>query len=254
MKKVARCLVGVLLASGLAACGGGGGSDSPPPVAPPPPPAIVKSSAEGIWSGPSTKGFSVRGVILENGEYWLTYYQGSTAFGLFQGSSRSDAGVLTSTNLLDFYAPDGSPGAGTFNATYKVNDTLVGNTVTSARTDTVDLRYESKYDEPVTPGLTTGVWFSETGPLLITYNVTATGSMTGFTVDGCTFSGSLRPRASGKFVYDISYTFGPAPCFRPGVTVSGVAIPSVSATGEFQLQTATLDSARSGGFLLLMRR
>jgi hypothetical protein len=53
--------------------------------------------------------------------------------------------------------------------------------------------------------------------------VTSDGALAGTTAIGCVFKGSTAPHA-GLNAYDVSLTFGPAPCPAPGALVTGNAV------------------------------
>lgn len=85
---------------------------------------------------------------------------------------------------------------------------------------------------------------------------TALSKLTAFTgsgASGCTFSGSIAPRASGKAVYDLTVTFNGGACLLGTQTVRGIA--AVAGSGASQvLYAATLDATRSAGFVAISVR
>jgi hypothetical protein len=79
------------------------------------------------------------------------------------------------------------------------------------------------------------------------------GRLTGAGSSGCTFSGSITPRASGKAVYNVSVTFAGGVCLLGTQTITGIA--AVAGSGAAQaLYAAALNSARSAGFALISTR
>jgi hypothetical protein len=73
--------------------------------------------------------------------------------------------------------------------------------------------------------------------------VTADGLFAGTTTDGCQFRGALAPRG-GLNAYDVSATFGAAPCIDANATVSGIAV-----LDEAQLLMALPKQDRSDVFV-----
>jgi len=79
------------------------------------------------------------------------------------------------------------------------------------------------------------------------------GSLTGAGSSGCTFSGSITPRASGKAVYNVSVTFAGGVCLFGTQTINGIAV--VAGSGAAQaLYAAALNATRSSGFVLISTR
>ena len=62
----------------------------------------------------------------------------------------------------------------------------------------------------------------------------ATGEITGGSASGCVFTGTLRPRPSGKNVYDLSLTYGGGGCWLGSGTATGIGlIGGIVDTGSF---------------------
>lgn len=237
-----------VLASGiaLAACGGGGGDagNSGP-------------TAEGVYGGTLTGSTSsaFQLLVLENGEFWAMYGVRTTnAFGVagfLQGSGVSNSGTFTSSNTKDFgFAPAVS---GTTNASYNATAKTISGTVSFAA-GTVGFTggpiAGSLYNYDTAASLTTvsGAW-STTGLTgeTVSINIASTGTFTAATSLGCSFSGTVTPRPSGKNVFNVALTFGAAPCALPGQVASGIAVAYPIATGQTQLLVAVTDASRTVG-------
>jgi hypothetical protein len=237
-----------LLSLGLSACGGGGSST------PPPAPAQT-SGAEGFWSGTTSSGFSILGAVLENGEYWFMYFDGGVLYGFVQGTGSWNNGNFTSTNGLDFdFGGAVTPVA--VSASYRERVSLQGVATpqTGGAPVTFTAAYDAAYETPATPAAVTGVWRGrlESGETY-SIDVGASGAFTGAGSSGCTFSGSIAPRPSGKAVYNVSVTFNGGVCLLGTQTVTGIA--AVAGSGSAQaLYAAALNGTRSAGFALISTR
>jgi hypothetical protein len=241
----------IALASSMlvAACGGGGGDSAATPA--------PSTSAEGVYggalSGSTSSAFNL--LVLENGEFWSLYgVQTSTVFGVAgfaQGTGTSTNSSFSSSNAKDFgFAP---ALAGSLTATYNAIAKTITGTVT-AGTGTVGFSggpiAGSLYNYDTAASLTTiaGAWTttSITGET-VAINVAANGAYTAAGSSGCTFSGTVTPRASGKNVFNVSLTFGAAPCALSGQSGTGIAIAYPLTGGLTQLLIAATDSTRTYG-------
>jgi hypothetical protein len=81
-----------------------------------------------------------------------------------------------------------------------------------------------------------------------TLNVANDGAFTSTPTPGpgCSFSGSFVTRSTGKNVFNVSVTNGPAPCTSPNLVSSGVAYLT-PAGGQVQLTVATVSANRQLG-------
>jgi len=239
-----RLLTLVWLVLFVGGCGGGGGDGSP------------GSSAEGAYAGTLTGSLSsnFQSLVLENGEFWSLYgVQTATFFavaGFVEGSGTSSNGRFTSSNTKDFgFIP---ALAVTTNATYNagahtINGTLSGPGVVGFSGGPVP---GSLYNYNSAASLSTiiGAWSTNTlTGEVVAINIAGNGSFTALSNLGCGFSGVITPRASGKNVFNVSLTFGPAPCALPGEAASGIAVSYPLSTGQTQLLVTVVNSQRTIG-------
>lgn len=236
----------VLLA--LTGCGGGGGGDSGSTAGP---------SAEGVYGGTLTGSASsaFEMLVLENDDFWAMYgTQTSTQFlvaGFLQGSGASRSGSFTSSNVRDFGF---SPAlAGTANASYNATaKTISGSVAATAGTVTFTggpiAGSLYNYDAPAQVSAISGAWSltALTGES-IALTVSSTGTFSAVSALGCTFSGAMTPRTSGKNVFNVALTFGASPCLLAGQPASGIAIVYPLASGRSQLIFAGTNSGRTVG-------
>lgn len=249
-----KTLAGTLLACAILSGCGGGGSPS----------ATVGPSAEGVYGGTLTGSTSTsfQLLVLENGDFWSVY--GSQSPGTFgvagfvQGTGTSNNGSFTSSNSKDFgFSPAlAAIATATYDATAK---TIAGNF--KAGTTTVTFAggpiAGSLYDYNAAASLTTVVGAWSTTSLTgegVALKVASSGAFTAMSSLGCSFTGTIAPRASGKNVFNVSTTFGGAPCALPGQSATGIAIAYPLSNGMTQLLVAATDSTRSYGAALFGSR
>ena len=229
-----------LLTSMLVACsspsdpGGFSGTPAPTP-SPTPTPTPTPTplpTAEGLWTGTTNTARTVTGLVLDNGTFYFLYSPPNQPLrigGVVQGTGTSSNGAFTSNDARDFSVE----GAGTLPATvagnYVARQTLGGNITYIPTSNTVafNTTFDSTYDITPTLVVVAGVYAGQLGnsqgveTAALTISPT-TGAISGSSNSGCTFSGTVAPRASGN-VYDASIVFGPAPCFFANQTLSGIA-------------------------------
>jgi hypothetical protein len=224
-RNLLACVIGASL---LAACGGGGGDDdnSPPTL-------------QGVWDTTlSPSGDTGGALVLEDGTLWAFSGPSTSIDALYQGVVNVNAGALSSANMRLFFTNTGQvanvgnvSGSLSANAFSLIGSTAAGTETVNATRSPADATYN--YDTPAQLADVQGSWtgaFSTGDTGVVT--VQANGSFSSTTSAGCSFTGTATPRASGKNVFNISLTFGPAPCLLPNVSGSGVALASRAAGGN----------------------
>ena len=81
----------------------------------------------------------------------------------------------------------------------------------------------------------------------VTVTVDSTGMLSGHSSDGCSFAGTLTPRAKGN-VFHTSVTFEGDACRDGTETVTGVAFYEAATN---RLYSAALDNARTTSFIFI---
>ena len=212
-------LMTVAAAAALSACGGGGGDgDADNEVA---------VTAEGVYEG--SLGAAVTGqyaaIVLENGESWALYsFTGGAGF--LQARGTSQDGSYTASDVLDYgTAP---PSAGRISASYSASagtmqgQYVFGQNVVPFTASRPTQGY--RYDTPANLASVTGSWaLVSSADQSMRLQVAADGTLSGTGLSGCTLTGSLTPRPSGKNVFNAVLRFGPV-CAQPDLAASGVAI------------------------------
>lgn len=216
-------------------------------------PAVVAGQAQGIYRGTVSDGREFYVIVLENDQFYALYGNtASTAFqvaGFLQGDATSGSGSFNSADAVDVTAL-GTRAAATVNASYVPGVSLTGSLTEPAGT-------VSFTSAPIAPGVIDynspanladirGTWnMTSLRGYSSTLTISTTGDLTA-TSEGCSFSGTFTPRASGKNVFDVAITFGPAPCKLPGESIRGIAIDYLLTNGQRQLIVAGIDAARTG--------
>jgi hypothetical protein len=250
-----NCLAASVCVSALlAGCGGGGGGDATPAPIPVPTP-VPQGVYGGTLTGSVSKNFEL--LMLDNGELWSLYgTETSTAFGVAgfvqgTGGSTSD-GKFASLNTKDFgFSP--AVNVTTF-ANYDATAKTISGTVSSPANGTVTFIGGPipgslyNYDKPAALATIAGSWSlsSLTGEG-ITLNIESSGQVTAISSLGCQFKGNVQPRPSGKNVFNVSISFGTAPCARPSQIASGIAVAYPLANGQTQLLVSVVDVNRTYG-------
>lgn len=237
----------------LAGCGGGGGGDSSSAT---PSSVSMDSKAEGAYAGTLTGSASseFQMLVLDDGSFWTLYgSSSSSAFyvsGFVQGKGTFENGKLVASNAKDFgYSPAVS---GAVTGTYTATPTIAGAFATSAGTATFSggtiPNSTYNYKTAATISAIAGSWNAillsgET----VSLNISDTGAIGGVSSWGCSYTGSVLPRASGKNVFNLTLSFGGSPCALPNQTASGLAITYPLGNGKSQLIFAAIDSTRTYG-------
>ncbi len=252
----------------LTACGGGGGSDTPAAtsgVTAPTTPVITTpvTKIEGFYTGTVSTGTQFQLIALENDQIYALI--GSPdAQGVFrvssllEGSGTSSNGSFSAANAREYGSNGQVTGlavSGSFNPRATVMGTATSATSMTTFSGTALALTSYNYDTPATLASVTGTW---TGATLfgesVTYSVSSTGAVSGASAQGCRFTGTAAPRASGKNVFDATVTFGAAPCAAPGVTGTGIGVAAPLANGRSQLLLALTNAGRTNAVVVFSQK
>lgn len=229
--------------------------------------AASTALAEGAWSGTNSVGNTFDMLLLEDGSLYQVYGSSSstgafTALGFSQGSYTINGSTLSAQ--FSQYNYVGAKLDGTLSATVVSGTSITGVATSAAGTSTVNFSAQPSstlypgynYNKPAAISDVSGPWTA--GYLLdqtsaFVFNVDAMGMLSGTDL-GCSFTGTLVPRSSGKNVFNVSVVFGQAPCAAPGDTASGVAISYITSSGKRQLTAAFQNSAKTRASVLYAQR
>lgn len=245
-----------LVASFLTGCGGGGGGNTLPPL------------SEGAYMGTSTGSnpnfFLLR---LENQEIWSM--SGTLSGNIFfinrfrQGQSTSNNGVFSVSNAKDFRDTPAidAPSTGTYTAsnTFTATTTISGTSVTSTGSPVTNSLYN--YNTAAQLSDFAGPWTvndlqGNTNSLTIAAGNIA-GSITSGPNSGCTYTGTLTPRSSGKNVMDVVLSYDPiAACAATdqGVSFTGIALTYMATGTVRQFLLGSINAGRTAGHALVGTR
>lgn len=258
----ARVFVAIAVLPFVAACGGGG--DHPCQqltsagwVACTPattPPKVDTSIPEGIWGGGTSDGLAVSTLVLETGQYFIVPTS-TNGIGLVEGMMTGNNGNISDPAAV-IYPASNVPVAGTLAGSFSAKKTLTGTVSASATlsspfpsgstSSTFNGNYNSLYDSPATVAEAVGSWTGQTSGSSVTLAVSADGTFTGAN-GGCTFSGTVSPRSTGKHVLDGKVTFNSSACV-PG---TGASLNFEAVVNGNQLAAAGVTSQRDHAFVLI---
>lgn len=222
MNKWAIYAAAATTAVALTACGGGGGDSDKGPT-PNPEPPVVTTTAEGFWEGKSAAGYDVALAVLENGETWGIYSKNGALYGALHGSTNSKDGKLTGSGN-DFDLLSGAVRSSSYSGTYTAKTSLqaqMGGATFSGS-------YDANYDKPASLSTLTGAYrgagaATNAGTQSLSVTIASSGAISVSESLGCSASGTVQPRASGKNVFDLSIKFSGTSCaLGDGATATGV--------------------------------
>lgn len=276
MFKQTGTLTALGLALALAACGGngGGGGDSggsggsggssgnggggggPGNIA----------SAEGAWTGTNSLGNNFDLLVLENGDLYSMY--GTLSGGIFSAAGFDTAGGTASvsgstlTASITQYDFAGHRVTGTLSANVVTGTSINGSASatgggppTTFTSTPLTATYGSyNYNTAATVSVISGAWI---GNLLdgsaAFLSIDSAGILSGTNL-GCSFTGTVTPRPSGKNVFNMSIHFGGSPCSAANQNASGIAISYIATNGKRQLIAAAENSAKTQGSMFFAQR
>jgi hypothetical protein len=247
MKK-ACLLIMTSLVLGLPGCGGDGGDDS-------------STVPEGVYEGLTSVNEYFNLLVLENGLYYSM--NGTVSGGIFDvdslstGTGSSSNGRFASADFKQFFG-NSTSASGSLNARFNNWGGDFSGSLTSGSSsatfsgDKVDSSVHD-YKQAASLGSVTGAWNNlralDGSPVRLA--VAGNGSFTGTVSGACIITGQFTRRASGKNVFDVTPTFGAAPCVPASQSISGHAVEFDLGTGTQQLAIAGTDASRNNGTLLL---
>jgi len=260
---VLRCLLALGMMTGLVACGsfancfnsgfapvacGGGYSESDVSSLSQP----TATSVKGRWTGTTSTGRTVAGLVLDDGSYWLFFTakdQPNILAGLIQGTGTSHSGPFGSSNTREFNVEGAGIRAATMRGSYVPSKRFDG-TIAYFNGQAESFMSTSDADSESAPNLTlvAGTYAGlRADHQTITMTVDSTGTLSGHSTDGWTVAGTLSPRGKGN-IFHTSVTFGGDTCRQGTETLTGVALYDAATQ---RLYFAALNSARTTSSLFL---
>jgi len=229
------------------ACGGGYGDRDSSSL-----PQPTTTSAEGRWTGTTSTGRAVAGLVLEDGSYWLFYTardNPNILAELVQGTGTSHSGSFGSSNTRAFNLEGAGIRAATMRGRYVPNKSFDA-TIAYVTGETESFTSSYDADSGSAPNLTL-VAGSYVGLRADNHTATVTmdaaGTISGHSTDDCTVVGTLSPRAKGN-VFHTSMTLEGGACRQGPETLTGVAFYDATTN---RLYSAALNPARTSSFIFL---
>lgn len=198
-----------------------------------PPATIVTGTAEGRWTGATNSGQPARVVILDNGTFYITYSDIPSALlaGVVQGTASAINGQLASADAVEYpisYDHGSSPSmAATVSGTYLPGRSLQLTIVSALGTRILTATYDAGSELPANPAAIEGAYNGFTahtaGGFAAVFTVASGGSFSGSN-EGCRFSGTITPHASGNiFDFTANSAAGPTGCIFGRGPIAGIA-------------------------------
>jgi hypothetical protein len=252
----------------LVACGGGGGGGggSDGGSVQPPPPVLVNPALamEGFWTGNVTAApdgaTRSEAVVMPDGTEWVLF-ENATAITAVAKLALTGTAVnstdATVTGTGNYYRlSNGTRTAATESGTASTSGSFTG-------TVTVSGNAATSFTWASVAGFTTqslasdvvGTWNGSAGggAVQVSWAINASGTVTGTSTTGCTYSGTLRP-STGTAVYDVAVAENCAGTVR---NMSGIATlrSTSSTTSKNALNVVfTADAGASGGLFSLVKQ
>lgn len=201
---------------------------------------------EGLWAGQNNVGVQAALVVLEDGSAWGLQRNGNTLKSAIVGKASGSGGVFSmpaSVLNLGYWSPANSTYAGTYTARSSIAATSTGNAPLA-------LSYKSAYESAATFAAVTGSYtLNGTSKFRaaprVTMTVAASGAFSFSNWGGCSATGTVSPRSSGRNVFNLSISFKGACPLAEGTLVNGVFFVDKSsspAQAYVLAQTATKDN------------
>ncbi|GKS62883.1 hypothetical protein YTPLAS72_01870 [Nitrospira sp.] len=229
------------------ACGGGYRESDVSSLSPP-----TATSAEGRWTGSTHTGRTVAGLVLEDGSYWLFYTARDNPHvldGLIQGTGTSHAGSFGSPNTRDFPVDGTGIRQGRMSGTSVPKESFQATIIYSTgETESFTSTYVADSESASNLTLVTGTYVGlRPDDHRVTVTIDAAGTLSGYASDGCTFTGTVSPSATGT-VLQTSVTFEGGACRQETETFTGIAFFDAAIN---RLYGAALNHARTTSVLFL---
>ena len=211
-RRLALGCAALLAAIAVASCGGGGDGGTAP--------------FTGFWQGTLDGSRPASAILLGDGSYYMTVAASDSApAGLVRGTRDAQAEGFTSGDgvAYHFAYPPQAP------TPVSISGTVEGRRAISATVDAAPLAlaYDQAFDPDGSLADLAGSYPGEVtfslGLRQTVFDVTADGALS-TTLNGCSITGQVVPRADRAF--DLTIQFGGAPCVFPGAVFGGAAIYS----------------------------
>ncbi|WP_250516214.1 hypothetical protein [Caballeronia sp. INDeC2] len=219
----------VVCAVALAACSTDGSYTAPPPGT-----VTTTLPSGGVYKG-SLKGSAAEATLLMlfDGTAYL-FYGGAGGTGLAgvavaKNGAQSSDGRFTSDSAFDYRVGRAPASPAVFNVDFARAPAVDGTVANKDGSAGLAFSGNAATILDIAPtranlgGLYSGRGMALGGTTQTRITIAGDGYLAGTTTSGCIFKGTAAPH-EGANAYDISVTFGPAPCPLPDTTVTGNAV------------------------------
>lgn len=215
---------------------------------------VSQLGAQGMYAGKFSSGTQqLNALVLEDGQYWGFYgAPNARAFaptGFVQGMGSASAGVFNVTDLKNFNPNPAVQGglSAQYSSLISLDGTIAisGSSLPFTGAGIAETIY--RYISPASLAEIVGSQ-RLAGPLgHHVIEVSADGTFSA-TTSQCSYSGKFTPRATGRNVFDVSWTFGAGACALQGQSATGVAFSYAPQAGASRsLIMAATNAARTAG-------
>lgn len=220
--------------------------------------------AQGVYTGNTSTGLTFDAIVLPNDEFYALYgnLSGDIVYicGLATGQGASSSGKYSaSENDFDYCGGSLAFYSGSVTATYAPGSSISGSISETGKsesfTGTAPATSLFNYNAPASLASISGSW---TGSLTdgesASVTIGSSGSAAGTSSSGCSFSARITPDSSNKNFFDITLTFGSAPCELPNQSASGIGVDYLLSDGVTTQLLAAVSSRSSSGIVFAAQR
>ena len=198
--------VPILMALGiLTSCGGGGGGEGPTATATP---AQTTAALQGLWQGKwSSAQTPISAALLPDGQAWIVFSDANNTLKFIKAALSVQGGVFSGVGKE--YVP-GTSGTSSvaLSTTVIPGSQLQGSVTISGVINPFSMTYQPRYDIAAKMSDFAGAWRGgfASGTVAVTWEISATGNVTGRSSTGCSYSGVLQTRTEAKSIVDGAFT------------------------------------------------
>lgn len=182
----------------------------------------------GMWTGSTSNGRSLFGVVLDDGYYYFIYssqLDQHNIVGFIQGYVTIQDGRFVSSNVRDFNFEGYGVMSGTLKVTARQKKSLSGSlSYIGGGTNTFECSYNPDFESTASLSEIVGSFNGNVAVEDETQSASITideyGSFSGIG-NGCSFSGDVYPESNSN-VFNSTLLFGSSPCFYPDRTFYGI--------------------------------
>jgi hypothetical protein len=235
---------------------GGSGSSSSNTTTP--------GQAQGVYVGNTSTGLAFDAIVLPNDEFYALYGNliGNILYicGVATGQGASSSGKYSATeNDFDYCGGSLAVYSGSVTATYTPGSSISGSISETGNsesfTGTAPATSLFNYNTPASLASISGSWSgSLTDGESASVTIGSSGSAAGTSSSGCSFSATVTPDSSNKNFFDITLTFGGAPCELPNQSASGIGVDYLLSDGVTTQLLAAVSSGSSFGIVFAAQR